>query len=75
MLKAPIAALIALSLIFPGRADAQAQPDPEAVAAAKELITALRVTDQFMQALPAILQSGVVVREGRRPANFDAVSR
>jgi hypothetical protein len=77
MLKAPIAALIALSLIFPGRADAQAQPDPEAVAAAKELITALRVTDQFMQALPAILQSlRPVVSQGRPETerNFDAVS-
>ena len=46
MLKSLIAALIALSLIGPGRAAAQAQPDPEAVAAAKELIITLRMTDQ-----------------------------
>ena len=46
MLKSLIAALIALSLICPGRAAAQAQPDPEAVAAAKELIITLRMTDQ-----------------------------
>jgi uncharacterized protein len=77
MLKALIAVLIALSLIFPGRANAQAQPDSDAVAAATELITALRVTDQFTLALPAILQSlRPVVSQGRPQTerDFDAVS-
>jgi hypothetical protein len=77
MLKALIAALIAISLILPRHADAQAQPDPDAMAAATDLITALRVTDQFNQALPSILQSlRPVVTQGR-PENardFDAVS-
>ena len=35
MMKSLIAALIALIVICPGRADAQAQPDPEAAAAAR----------------------------------------
>ena len=56
MLKPSIAALIALSLICPGRADAQAQPDPEAVAAATELIITMRITDEFIRSLPGMLQ-------------------
>ena len=56
MLKSLIAALIALSLMCPGGAAAQAQPDPEAVAAAKELIITLRMTDQFTLSLPGMLQ-------------------
>jgi hypothetical protein len=42
MLKALNAALIALSLICPGIADAQGQPAPDAVAAATELIIVMR---------------------------------
>jgi hypothetical protein len=56
-LKALIAGLMALSLIFPRCAGAQAQPDAEAVAAATELITTLRLTDQFKVTLPAILRA------------------
>jgi hypothetical protein len=77
MLKALNAALLALSLIFPGRADAQAQPDPDAVAAAMELITTLRVTDQFKLTLPAALQAlKPVVSQGRPETerDFDAVT-
>jgi uncharacterized protein len=77
MVKALIAALIALSVIFPGRADAQAQPDPDAVAAAMELITPLRVTDQFKLTLPAALQAlKPVVSQGRPETerDFDAVA-
>lgn len=77
MLKALIAALMALSLTFPGRAEAQVQPDPEAMAAATELITALRVPDQFKLALPEILQSlRPAVSQGRPETerDFDAVS-
>src|SRR5450755_3442556 len=77
MLKALNAALLALSLIFPGRADAQAQPDPDAVAAAMELITTLRVTDQFKLTLPAALQAlKPVVSQGRPETerDFDAVA-
>jgi uncharacterized protein len=77
MLKALTAASIALSLIFPGRADAQVQADPDAIAAATELIATLRVTNQFKVALPAILQSlRPVVSQGRPETerDFDAVS-
>ena len=55
MLKSLIAALIALSLIYPGFADAQ--PDPETVAAATELIITLRMPDQFRLAVPRTLQA------------------
>jgi hypothetical protein len=69
--------LIVLSLIFPGRADAQAQPDPDALAAATELIISLRVTDQFKLTLPAILQAlKPLVSQGRPETEreFDAVT-
>jgi uncharacterized protein len=56
MLKALNAALIALSLICPGRADAQEQPDPDAVAVATELITTMRITDSFIRTLPEMIQ-------------------
>jgi uncharacterized protein len=77
MLKPLIAALIALSVICPGRADAQAQPDPGAVAAATELITTLRITDQFKQMLPTTLQViRPLVTQGRPEIEreFDAVT-
>jgi uncharacterized protein len=69
--------LIVLSLIFPGRADAQTQPDPDALAAATELIISLRVTDQFKLTLPAILQAlKPLVSQGRPETEreFDAVT-
>jgi hypothetical protein len=47
MLKAVNAALIAISLICPSKADAQEQPDPDAVAAATQLIMTMRITDGF----------------------------
>jgi hypothetical protein len=77
MLKPLIAALIALSFICPGRADAQAQPDPDTVAAAMELITALRMTDQFKVMLPTILQGmKSLVIQGRPDIerDFDALT-
>jgi uncharacterized protein len=76
-LKALIAALMAVSLIFPRCVGAQAQPDAEAVAAATELITTLRLADQFKVALPAILRAlKPVVGQGRPETEreFDAVS-
>jgi hypothetical protein len=56
MLKPLVAALIALNLICSGRADAQGQPDSEAIAAATELIITMRITDQFILSLPGMLQ-------------------
>jgi hypothetical protein len=57
MLKSLIAALIALSLICPGRADTAAPPDPEAVAVATELIITLRIPAQFRLSIPRMLQA------------------
>jgi hypothetical protein len=57
MLKFICAALIAVSLICCGRADAQNAPDPEIIAAAKELVTTLRTADRFKQIVPTIVQS------------------
>jgi uncharacterized protein len=77
MLKPLIAALIALILICPVRADAQAQPDPDTLAAAKELITTMRITDQFMLMLPTIMRNiRPLVTQGRPEIerDFDAVS-
>ena len=51
-----IIALIALSLILPGRADAQGAPDPDANAAAKELVVTMGFTDQFKTMLPRMMQ-------------------
>jgi hypothetical protein len=76
-LKALVAGLMALSLIFPRCAGAQAQPDADAVAAATELITTLRLADQFKVTLPAILRAlKPVVAQGRPETerDFDAVS-
>ena len=66
MLKAVNAALIALSLICASKADAQEQPDPDAIAAATELIMSMRITDGFIHSVPGILQ-GIkpVVTRGR----------
>jgi hypothetical protein len=72
-----ITALIALNLICPGRAAAQAQSDPEAVAAAKELIITLRMTDQFTLSLPGMLQViKPLVTQGRPEIDrdFDAAA-
>jgi uncharacterized protein len=77
MLKSLIAALIALSVICPGRADAQAQPDPDTMAAATELIATLRITDQFKQMLPTTMQIiRPLVTQGRPEIEreFDAVA-
>jgi len=77
MLKSLIAALIALSLICPGRYAAQTQPDPEAVAAAKELIITMRMTDQFTLSLPGMLQViKPLVTQGRPEIerDFDAAA-
>jgi hypothetical protein len=56
MRKLLCAALVAASL-FGGRADAQTAPDPDTTAAAKELITTMRVTDQFKQLLPRLVET------------------
>ena len=77
MMKSLIAALIALSLICPGRADAQAQPDPEAVAAATELIITLRMPDQFRLSLPRMLQAmkgAVLLTRPEMERHFDAAT-
>ena len=78
MMKSLIAALIALSLICPGRADAQAQPDPEAVAAATELIITLRMPDQFRLSIPRMLQAMkwaiLQTRPEKREREFDAAT-
>jgi hypothetical protein len=57
MLKFLCAAVIALSLIGGGRVDAQTAPDPDTIAAAKELMTTLRTADRFKQIVPTIVQS------------------
>jgi len=78
MLKPLIGTLIALCLICPGRAHAQTQPDPDTVAAAMELITTLRITDQFNLMLPSVLQTvKPLVVQGRPEIerDFDAVAR
>ncbi|MGB9045609.1 MAG: DUF2059 domain-containing protein [Pseudolabrys sp.] len=77
MMKSLIAALIALSLICPGRADAQAQPDPEAVAAATELIITLRMPDQFRLTVPRTLQAmkwAVLQTRPKMERQFDAAT-
>ena len=77
MMKSLIAALIALSLICPGRADAQAQPDPEAVAAATELIITLRMPDQFRLTVPRMLQAmkgAVLQTRPKMERQFDAAT-
>jgi hypothetical protein len=72
MLKPPIAALIALSLICSSHADAQDQPTPEAVATAKELIVTLRISDEFVRSLPGMLQviKALIIR-GRPEIELD----
>jgi uncharacterized protein len=58
-------------------AGAQVQPDPEAVAAAAELVITLRLADQFKMTLPAILRAlKPIVVQGRPETerDFDAVS-
>jgi transposase len=57
MLKFLCAALIALSLTGGGRVDAQTAPDPDTIAAAKELMSTLRTADRFKQIVPTIVQS------------------
>jgi hypothetical protein len=47
--------LLAISLSWPGKALAQTET-PEALAAAKELMTVSQMTDQLKQMLPAIIQ-------------------
>jgi hypothetical protein len=77
MLKPLIAALIALSLICPGRAAAQTEPDPDTLAAAKELITTMRISDQLTLMLPTIMQTiRPLVIQGRQDIerDFDALS-
>jgi uncharacterized protein len=56
MSKPLVIALIALSLILPGRAGAQGAPDPDASAAAKELVVTMGFTDQFKAMLPRMMQ-------------------
>jgi hypothetical protein len=76
MLKFLCAALIALSLIGGGRADAQSAPDPDTIAAAKELITTMRLTDQFKQLLPRLVQTmkpALLVGRPEMEKDLDAV--
>jgi uncharacterized protein len=77
MLKPPIVPLVGLYLICAGCADAQAQLDPDTVVAATELITTLRITDQFKLQLPSLLQTiKPLVVQGRPEIEreFDAVT-
>ena len=50
-----VIALLAVSLSWPGKAFCQS-PSPEALAAAKELMTSMHVADQIDQMLPLIMQ-------------------
>jgi hypothetical protein len=79
MLKPLIGMLVALCLICPVRAYAQPQPAPDTdtVGAAMELITALRITDQFKLMLPSIFQTVKPLIVQGRPEierDFDAVA-
>jgi hypothetical protein len=57
MLKPVCAALIALALICSGRADAQSAADADTIAAAKELVTAMRLTDRFTPLMTTMVQA------------------
>ena len=50
-----VTALLVVSLVLPGKAFSQS-PNPEALAAAKELMLTMRVGDQIDQMLPLIMQ-------------------
>jgi hypothetical protein len=76
MSKRLITALIALSLICPGRAGAQAAPDPDTIAAAKELIIASRAMDQFKLMLPRMAQAmkpAVLSGRPQMEGDFDVI--
>jgi hypothetical protein len=76
MLKFLCAAVIALSLIGGGRADAQTAPDPDTIVAAKELITTMRLTDQFKLLLPRLVESmkpALLVGRPEMEKDFDAI--
>jgi hypothetical protein len=77
MSKPLIAAFIALSLICPGRASAQAAPDPDAIAAAKELVIAMRATEQFKLLVPQMMQAmkqAALSGQPQMEPQFDAIS-
>src|SRR5262249_28712636 len=77
MSKPLITALIALSLICPGRAGAQAAPDPDPIVAAKELITAIRLPNQFKLMLPQMVQAmkpAVLAGRPQMEGDFDAIT-
>jgi uncharacterized protein len=59
MRKPLVIAFIALTLVFPGRADAQAARDPDAIAAARDLVSAMRLIDQFKLILPRTMMQVV----------------
>jgi hypothetical protein len=76
MLKPVCAALIALTLICSGRADAQSAADADTIAAAKELVTAMRLTDRFTPLMTAMVQAvkpAVLAGRPEMERNLDAV--
>jgi hypothetical protein len=76
MLKALCAALVALSLICCTRADAQTAPDPDTIAAARELLTTMRLADQFKQLLPRLAQTmkpAILAGRPEMEKDFDVV--
>jgi uncharacterized protein len=77
MSKLIVTALITLSLIFPGRAGAQAAPDPDAIAAVKELVIAMRATEQFKLVMPQVMQAmkrAALAGHPEMEPQFDAIS-
>jgi hypothetical protein len=71
-----IVCLLAASLAWPGKALPQTA-SPEAIAAAKELMTVSKMTDQLKQILPAIIQqirTIIVTANPRAEKDFDAVA-
>jgi hypothetical protein len=71
-----VAGLIAFALSWPGKALPQTA-SPEALAAAKELMTISKMTDQLKQILPAITQQVrtlIVTANPRAEKDFDALA-
>jgi hypothetical protein len=69
------AAFLAVSLLFGGPAASQSMP-PETMAAARELVAAMRAGEQFKAVLPIILQQlKPIITQGRPEVarDFDAV--
>jgi hypothetical protein len=69
-----VVCLLVVSLAWPGKALPQT-PSPEALAAAKELMTVSKMTDQLKQILPAVTQqvrTFIVAANPRAEQDFDA---